>query len=125
MKTQESLVVLLTLSLLHRWLLASRHISPLVRLLTTVGETVDLDTAAVGRRDGSFIVWVRGILIGTSPSFEPSTVWNKLKSTVEVYVNVAECFRLEETAAPSGRQHDVEHRTAGQHGRKVARVFQG
>ena len=34
----------------------SRH---WVRLLTTEGETVDLDTAAVGRRDGSFIVWLR------------------------------------------------------------------
>ncbi len=35
---------------------ASRH---WVRLLTTEGETVDLDTAAVGRRDGSFMVWLR------------------------------------------------------------------
>jgi hypothetical protein len=34
----------------------SRH---WVRVLTTEGETVDLDTAAVGRRDGSFIVWLR------------------------------------------------------------------
>ena len=30
-----------------------------VRLLTTQGETVDLDTAAVGRRDGLFVVWLR------------------------------------------------------------------
>jgi hypothetical protein len=60
MKTQASLVVLLTSILApsmapcqvttsHHW----------VRLLTTEGETVDLDTAAVGRRDGSFIVWLR------------------------------------------------------------------
>ena len=34
----------------------SRH---WVRLLTNEGETVDFDTAAVGRRDGSFIVWLR------------------------------------------------------------------
>ena len=30
-----------------------------VRLLTTQGETVDLDTATVGRRDGLFVVWLR------------------------------------------------------------------
>ncbi len=30
-----------------------------VRVLTTEGETVDWDTAAVGRRDGSFVVWLR------------------------------------------------------------------
>ena len=30
-----------------------------VRLLTTQGETVDLDTTTVGRRDGLFVVWLR------------------------------------------------------------------
>ena len=30
-----------------------------VRLLTTQGETVDLDTATIGRRDGNFVVWLR------------------------------------------------------------------
>jgi surface-adhesin protein E len=30
-----------------------------VRLLTTQGEAVDLDTLTVGRTDGSFIVWLR------------------------------------------------------------------
>src|SRR2546430_4428557 len=60
MKTHVSLVGLLTSILApsmapcqvatsHHW----------VRLLTTEGETVDLDTAAVGRGDDSFIVWLR------------------------------------------------------------------
>src|SRR5438034_8158252 len=60
MKTQVSLVVLLTSilapSMAPCQVAPSRH---WVRLLTTEGETVDLDTAAVGRRDGSFIVWLR------------------------------------------------------------------
>ena len=60
MKTQVSLVVLLTCilapSMAPCQVATSRH---WVRLLTTDGETVDLDTAAVGRRDGSFIVWLR------------------------------------------------------------------
>jgi hypothetical protein len=60
MKTQVSLVVLLTSilapSMAPCQVSTSRH---WVRLLTTEGETVDLDTAAVGRRDGSFIVWLR------------------------------------------------------------------
>src|SRR5437667_9677539 len=60
MKTQVSLVVLLTSilapSMAPCQVATSRH---WVRLLTTEGETVDLDTAAVGRRDGSFIVWLR------------------------------------------------------------------
>ena len=60
MKTQVSLVVLLTSilapSIAPCQVATSRH---WVRLLTTEGETVDLDTAAVGRRDGSFIVWLR------------------------------------------------------------------
>src|SRR2546427_13103060 len=34
----------------------SRH---WVRLLTTQGETVDMDTVALGRTDRSFIVWLR------------------------------------------------------------------
>src|SRR5436190_134431 len=60
MKNQISLVVLLTSilapSMAPCQVAASRH---WVRLLTTEGETVDLDTAAVGRRDGSFMVWLR------------------------------------------------------------------
>ncbi len=60
MKTQVSLVALLTSilapSMAHCQVATSRH---WVRLLTTEGETVDLDTAAVGRRNGSFIVWLR------------------------------------------------------------------
>jgi hypothetical protein len=60
MKTQVSLAVLLTSilapSMAPCQVATSRH---WVRLLTTEGETVDLDTAAVGRRDGSFIVWLR------------------------------------------------------------------
>ena len=60
MKTQVSLVVLLTSilapSMAPCQAATSRH---WVRLLTTEGETVDLDTAAVARRDGSFIVWLR------------------------------------------------------------------
>jgi hypothetical protein len=60
MKTPVSLVVLLTSilapSMAPCQVATSRH---WVRLLTTEGETVDLDTAAVGRRDGSFIVWLR------------------------------------------------------------------
>jgi len=60
MKTQVSLVVLLTSilapSMAPCQVATSRH---WVRLLTTEGETVDLDTAAVGRRDGSYVVWLR------------------------------------------------------------------
>jgi hypothetical protein len=60
MKTQVGLVVLLTCilapSMAPCQVATPRH---WVRLLTTEGETVDLDTAAVGRRDGSFIVWLR------------------------------------------------------------------
>src|SRR6266705_2435848 len=60
MKTQVSLVALLTSilapSMAPCQVATSRH---WVRLLTTEGETVDLDTAAVGRRNGSFIVWLR------------------------------------------------------------------
>ena len=60
MKTQISLVVLLTSilapSMAPCQVGTSRH---WVRLLTTEGETVDLDTAAVARSDGSFIVWLR------------------------------------------------------------------
>ena len=60
MKTPVSLVVLLTSilapSMAPCQVLTSRH---WVRLLTTEGETVDLDTTAVERRDGSFIVWLR------------------------------------------------------------------
>jgi hypothetical protein len=70
MKTQASLVVLLASILApsmapcqvatsHHW----------VRLLTTQGETVDLDTAAVGRRDGSFIVWLRWDFDRHGPEF--------------------------------------------------------
>src|SRR2546426_7618722 len=60
MKTQVGLVVLLIYilapSMAPCQVATPRH---WVRLLTTEGETVDLDTAAVGRRDGSFIVWLR------------------------------------------------------------------
>ncbi len=60
MKTQVGLAVLLTSilapSMAPCQVVTTRH---WVRLLTTEGETVDLDTAAVGRRDGSFIVWLR------------------------------------------------------------------
>ena len=60
MKTPVSLVVLLTSILAPSRVLCqvptSRHWT---RLLTTEGETVDVDTAAVGRKDGSFIVWLR------------------------------------------------------------------
>src|SRR2546422_2812273 len=60
MKTPVSLVVLLTSilapSMAPCQAATSRH---WVRLLTTDGEMVDLDTAAVGRRDGSFVVWLR------------------------------------------------------------------
>ncbi len=60
MKTQVNLVALLTSllapSMAPCQVVPSRH---WVRLLTTEGETVDWDSAAVGRRDGSFIVWLR------------------------------------------------------------------
>ncbi len=60
MKTQVSLVLLfasiLAPSLAPCQVATSRH---WVRLLTTEGETVDWDTAAVGRGNGSFIVWLR------------------------------------------------------------------
>src|SRR2546429_6369027 len=60
MKTQVGLVVLLTSiltpSMAPCQVATSRH---WVRLLTTEGETVDLDTAAVGRRDRSYVVWLR------------------------------------------------------------------
>src|SRR2546430_3153393 len=72
MKTHVSLVGLLTSILApsmapcqvatsHHW----------VRLLTTEGETVDLDTAAVGRGDDSFIVWLRWDLDRHRPEFGP------------------------------------------------------
>jgi len=60
MKTPVSLVVLLTSILAPS--MAPCQVAPShhwVRLLTTEGETVDLDTAEVGRRDSSFIVWLR------------------------------------------------------------------
>ena len=73
MKTQVSLVVLLTSilapSMAPCQVATSRH---WVRLLTTEGETVDLDTAAVGRRDGSFIVWLRWDFDRHGPEFEPA-----------------------------------------------------
>ena len=72
MKTQVSLVVLLTSilapSMAPCQVATSRH---WVRLLTTEGETVDLDTAAVGRRDGSFIVWLRWNFDRHRPEFGP------------------------------------------------------
>ena len=72
MKTQVSLVVLLTSILASSMApcqaITSRH---WVRLLTNEGETVDLDTAAVGRRDGSFIVWLRWDLDRHRPEFGP------------------------------------------------------
>jgi hypothetical protein len=65
-----SLVVLLTSilapSMAPGQVATSRH---WVRLLTTEGETVDLDTAAVGRRDGSFIVWLRWDFDRHGPEF--------------------------------------------------------
>ena len=70
MKTPVSLVVLLTSilapSMAPCQVATSRH---WVRVLTTEGETVDLDTAAVGRRDGSFIVWLRWDLDRHRPEF--------------------------------------------------------
>jgi hypothetical protein len=70
MKTQVSLVVLLTSifapSMAPCQVATSRH---WVRLLTTEREMVDLDTAAVGRRDGSFIVWLRWDLDRHGPEF--------------------------------------------------------
>ncbi len=70
MKTQVSLVVLLTSilapSMAPCQVATSRH---LVRLLTTEGETVDLDTAGVGRRDDSFIVWLRWDVDRHRPKF--------------------------------------------------------
>ena len=70
MKTQVGLVVLLTSilapSMAPCQVATSRH---WVRLLTTDGETVDLDTAAVGRRDGSFIVWLRWDFDRHGPQF--------------------------------------------------------
>src|SRR2546429_6317339 len=72
MKTPVSLVVLLTSilapSMARCQVATSRH---WVRLLTTEGETVDLDTAAVRRRDGSFIVWLRWDLDRHRPEFGP------------------------------------------------------
>jgi len=70
MKTEVSLVVLLTSilapSMAPCQVATSRH---WVRLLTTEGETVDLDTAAVGRRDGSFVVWLRWDFDRHGPEF--------------------------------------------------------
>ena len=72
MKTQVSLVVLLTSilapSMAPCQVATSRH---WVRLLTTEGETVDLDTAAVGRTDGSFLVWLRWNFDRRGPEFGP------------------------------------------------------
>src|SRR5882762_2630444 len=72
MKTQVGLVVLLTSilapSMAPCQVATSRHWA---RLLTTEGETVDLDTAAVGRRDGSFIVWLRWDFYRHGPQFGP------------------------------------------------------
>ena len=72
MKTQVSLVVLLTSILASSMApcqaITSRH---WVRLLTNEGETVDLDTAAVGRRDGSFVVWLRWDFDRHRPEFGP------------------------------------------------------
>src|SRR5258707_9954197 len=72
MKTQASLVVLLTSilapSIAPCQVPTCRH---WVRLLTTEGETVDLDSAAVGRRDGSFIVWLRWDFDRHGPQFGP------------------------------------------------------
>src|SRR6266545_4722879 len=70
MKTQVGLAVLLTSilapSMAPCQVVTTRH---WVRLLTTEGETVDLDTAAVGRRDGSFIVWLRWNFDRRRPEF--------------------------------------------------------
>ena len=72
MKTPLSLVVLLTSilapSIAPGQVATSRH---WVRLLTTEGETVDLDTTAVGRRDGSFVVWLRWDFDRHGPEFRP------------------------------------------------------
>src|SRR6266513_2866797 len=70
MKTQVSLVVLLTCILAPS--MAPCQVAPphhWVRVLTTEGETVDWDTAAVGRRDGSFIVWLRWDFDRHGPEF--------------------------------------------------------
>jgi len=55
-------------SMAHSQVATSRHWA---RLLTTEGETVDLDTAAVGRMDGSFIVWLRWDFNRHGPQFGP------------------------------------------------------
>src|SRR6266481_8761578 len=72
MKTQVSLVVLLTSilapSMAPCQVATSRH---WVRLLTTEGETVDFDSAAVGRTDGSFLVWLRWNFDRRRPEFGP------------------------------------------------------
>jgi len=71
MKTQVSLVVLFA-SILAPSMASCQVATPRhwVRLLATEGETVDLDTAAVGRRDGSFIVWLRWDFDRHGPQFE-------------------------------------------------------
>ena len=43
----------------HRWM----------RVLATQGETVDLDTTAIGRRDGLFVVWLRWDLDRHAPDW--------------------------------------------------------
>src|SRR5437588_11315835 len=72
MKTQVSLALLLTSilapSMAPCQVATSRH---WVRLLTTEGETVDLDTASVGRRDDAFVVWLRWDLDRHQTEFGP------------------------------------------------------
>ncbi len=72
MKTQVSLTVLfasiLAPSMAPCLVAPARH---WVRLLTTEGETVDWDSAAVGRRDGSFIVWLRWDVDRQRPRVRP------------------------------------------------------
>ena len=80
MKTQVTLVVLLTSilapSMAPCQVTTSRH---WVRLLTTEGETVDLDTAAVRRRDGSFIVWLRWDFDRHRPELGPAYLVEELE----------------------------------------------
>ena len=80
MKTQVTLVVLLTSilapSMAPCQVTTSRH---WVRLLITEGETVDLDTAAVRRRDGSFIVWLRWDFDRHRPEFGPAYLVEELE----------------------------------------------
>jgi len=84
-----------------------------------------------GHRRGRTQGWLLYSLVALGSWSAPARVWSRVPCGTSWSrlsrspSTSAECFRLEETAGPSGRQHDVERRTAGQHGHEVARVFQG